>query len=58
MLGHVLSVLADAKVNVIDMVNRSRGELAYNILDVETKPDDSVIDAIRNVENVIRVRVV
>ena len=57
-LGHVLSVLAEAKVNVIDMVNRSRGDLAYNILDVETQPEDSVIDAIRNVASVIRVRVV
>ena len=57
-LGHVLSVLADAQVNVIDMVNRSRGDLAYNILDVETRPDDSVIAAIEKVENVIRVRAI
>lgn len=56
-LGHVLSVLADAKVNVIDMVNRSRGDLAYNILDVETHPSDEVVAAIQKVENVIRVRV-
>ena len=55
-LGHVLSVLADAQVNVIDMVNRSRGDLAYNILDVETHPSDDVIAAIEKVENVIRVR--
>ena len=57
-LGHVLSVLADAQVNVIDMVNRSRGDLAYNILDVENRPDDSVIAAIGQVENVIRVRAI
>ena len=57
-LGHVLSVLADAKVNVIDMSNRSRGELAYNIIDVETAPAAGVINAIREVEGVIRVRVV
>ena len=56
-LGHVLSVLADAQVNVIDMVNRSRGDLAYNILDVETHPSEDVIAAIEKVENVIRVRV-
>ena len=57
-LGHVLSVLADAQVNVIDMVNRSRGDLAYNILDVENHPEDSVIAAIGQVENVIRVRAI
>lgn len=57
-LGHVLGVLADAQVNVLDMSNRSRDALAYNIIDVESVPDSSVIEAIRGVENVIRVRVV
>ena len=57
-LGHVLSVLAGNKVNVIDMMNRSRGELAFNIIDVEGTPIDAVIQAIAAVEHVIRVRVI
>ena len=57
-LGHVLSVLADKNVNVIDMMNKSRGELAFNIIDVEDKPADEVIAAIAAVEHVIRVRVI
>jgi D-3-phosphoglycerate dehydrogenase / 2-oxoglutarate reductase len=57
-LGHVLSVLADKNVNVIDMMNKSRGELAFNIIDVENKPGDEVIAAIAAVEHVIRVRVI
>ena len=57
-LGHVLSVLADKNVNVIDMMNKSRGELAFNIIDVESKPTDEVIAAIAAVEHVIRVRVI
>ena len=57
-LGHVLSVLADKKVNVIDMMNKSRGELAFNIIDVENKPTDDVVAAIAAVEHVIRVRVI
>ena len=57
-LGHVLGVLADAQVNVLDMSNRSRDALAYNIIDVEPAPAGKVIDAIRGVGNVIRVRVV
>jgi D-3-phosphoglycerate dehydrogenase / 2-oxoglutarate reductase len=56
-LGHVLSVLADKKVNVIDMMNKSRGELAFNIIDVESMPDADVVTAIEAVEHVIRVRV-
>ena len=57
-LGHVLSVLADHKVNVIDMINKSRGEIAFNIIDVESAPAANVIDAIAAVEHVIRVRVI
>ena len=57
-LGHVLGVLADAQVNVLDMSNRSRDALAYNIIDVESAPGAGVIEAIRGVGNVIRVRVV
>ena len=57
-LGHVLSVLADKKVNVIDMVNKSRGELAFNIIDVETLSGDDVVAAIAAVEHVIRVRAI
>ena len=57
-LGHVLSVLADKKVNVIDMINKSRGELAFNIIDVEARPGDEVVSAIAAVEHVIRVRVI
>jgi D-3-phosphoglycerate dehydrogenase len=57
-LGHVLSVLADKQVNVIDMMNKSRGELAFNIIDVESLPGDDVVTAIAAVEHVIRVRVI
>lgn len=57
-LGHVLSVLADYKVNVVDMVNKSRGDVAYNIIDVEEAPSVAVIDALTKVEHVIAVRVI
>jgi D-3-phosphoglycerate dehydrogenase (EC 1.1.1.95) len=57
-LGQVLSVLAENKVNVVDMMNKSRAELAFNIVDVETPPGDDVARAIGAVEHVIRVRVI
>lgn len=57
-LGQVLSVLADHKVNVVDMVNKSRGDVAYNIIDVEYVPSAAVIDALTKVEHVIAVRVI
>ncbi|MFL0810672.1 MAG: 3-phosphoglycerate dehydrogenase [Agarilytica sp.] len=55
-LGHVLSIFAENDVNVVDMVNKSRNNVAYNILDLMEKPSDDVIQAIRNVEHVISLR--
>ena len=57
-LGHVLSVLADHKVNVVDMMNKSRSELAFNIIDVEAPPGQALITAIQAIEHVIKVRVI
>lgn len=57
-LGHVLSIFADYDVNVNDMMNKSRNDVAYNILDLAKAPAAEVIAAIEAVEHVIRVRVV
>lgn len=57
-LGSVLSVLADAELNVVDMVNKSRGEIAYNIIDVEGDLSPSIEAAIAAVEGVVRVRII
>lgn len=57
-LGQVLSVLAAAEVNVLDMSNRSRDQLAYNLIDVAAPLAPGVVEAIARVPHVIRVRVV
>jgi D-3-phosphoglycerate dehydrogenase len=56
-LGAVLSVLADHEFNVIDMVNKSRNEMAYNIIDVESEPTPEIVEAIAAVEGVKQLRV-
>jgi len=56
-LGHVLSVFADNDVNIIDMMNKSRNNVAYNILDLVERPGDAIIQSIREVEHVISLRV-
>jgi len=56
-LGNVLSVFAKYNVNVIDMMNKSRDTVAYNILDFSEKPSDEVIEAVKSVEHVISLRV-
>jgi D-3-phosphoglycerate dehydrogenase len=55
MLGQILSVLADSNNNVLDMINKSRDDVAYNLIDVAEVPDDSVLERIRAIEGIINV---
>ncbi|MAS40283.1 MAG: 3-phosphoglycerate dehydrogenase [Porticoccaceae bacterium] len=55
-LGKVLAVIADCNNNVIDLVNQSRDDLAYNIIDVDQPIDQCTLDQITAIEGVIRVR--
>lgn len=55
-LGHVLSLLADLNINVLDMLNKSRDEVAYTILDIEQEPTAELLSAISGVEHVFNVR--
>ncbi|WP_054113226.1 phosphoglycerate dehydrogenase [Marinagarivorans algicola] len=57
-LGNVLSVFKAFEVNVVDMVNKSRGDLAYNIIDVATQPSAQLAEAIKAVEYVVNVRII
>lgn len=57
-LGNVLSLLADSNINVVDMINRSRDDLAYNIIDVEAEITDELKQAIAAVDGVISLRII
>lgn len=58
MLGSVLSVLADANINVADMLNKSRGDLAYNLIDMESCPDEATLAQLRSLEGIVNVRLI
>jgi D-3-phosphoglycerate dehydrogenase len=57
-LGHILSILADENINVIDMLNKSREEVAYNLIDVEVAPTEAVLQKMREIEGVVNVRLI
>ena len=57
-LGSVLSILADFELNVVDMVNKSRNEVAYNIIDVEGELSAEIVEQIQQVDGVMRIRVI
>ena len=56
MIGKITTVLADNKLNIIDMVNKSRGDIAYNVIDLETKPPEKVLVELSVLDDVISVR--
>ncbi len=55
MLGQILSVLADQNINVKDMLNKSRDDIAYNLIDLEVRPSEEALAAISEIEDVIKV---
>ncbi|MCW9023330.1 MAG: phosphoglycerate dehydrogenase [Gammaproteobacteria bacterium] len=58
MVGQISSALADAGLNIVDMINKSRGELAYTLIDVDKAATDSLLESIAAIEGVLAVRMV
>lgn len=56
MLGQISTDLAEAGLNIIDMVNKSKGDVAYTIADVEQPVSDAVIREIAGIKGVLGVR--
>jgi D-3-phosphoglycerate dehydrogenase / 2-oxoglutarate reductase len=57
MLGQVMSVLANRNINVIDMINKSRGDVAYNLIDVAAPVPLELVGEMKRIDSVINVRV-
>ncbi len=56
MVGQISGTLAEAGYNLADLLNKSRGELAYTLIDVEGEVPGSLIDRLRGISGVVRVR--
>ncbi len=55
-LSQFTSVLSEENINISDLVNRSRGEYAYTMFDLDSIPSVQAIEKLSNIEGVIRVR--
>lgn len=58
MLGKILSILAERNINVIDMLNKSRNDIAYNLIDVASTPSSDTLDEIDAIDHVIKVWII
>ncbi|MFT3970381.1 MAG: phosphoglycerate dehydrogenase [Micropruina sp.] len=56
MVGQISTMLADAQLNISDLLNKSRGDLAYTLVDVEGAIPESLVDRIRGIEGVLSAR--
>ena len=58
MISKFTSLLSGEGINIPNMTNVSRKEAAYTVIDCDTLPDEAVIDKLRQIEGVSRVRVI
>ena len=57
-LGRFTAAIAADNVNIDGLMNKSRGEYAYTMLDVDQHPSEAVVEHLKQVEGVLRVRVI
>jgi D-3-phosphoglycerate dehydrogenase len=58
MVGQISTALADAKLNIADLLNKSRGEYAYTIIDSDATIPEDVLGKIRGIDGVLAARLV
>ena len=58
MIGQLSSAVAAEGMNISDMVDKSRGDYAYTIMDLDSKATDNLVEKIEKIEGVIKVRIV
>ena len=58
MITQFTSVCGDAGINIAEMTNKSKGDVAYTLMDLDTPVTPEVITRLSSVDNVFRVRVI
>ena len=57
-LGNILTILAEQNINVLDMLNKSREDIAYNLIDLGSEPSTDVLAQLCAIEGVLNVRLI
>ncbi|MDR0849600.1 MAG: phosphoglycerate dehydrogenase [Propionibacteriaceae bacterium] len=58
MVGQISTLVAEAGINIADLLNKSRGELAYTLVDIEGKVPDDLLSKVRRIDGVLSARLV
>ncbi|OHD65114.1 MAG: 3-phosphoglycerate dehydrogenase [Spirochaetes bacterium RBG_13_51_14] len=57
-IGHITQILADHNINIADMLNKSKGDYAYNIIDIDGDVDNAIIGKMKEIKDIVMVRVI
>jgi D-3-phosphoglycerate dehydrogenase / 2-oxoglutarate reductase len=57
MVAQILTCLAAQNINIADMLNHSRDELSYTLVDLDTEPTEATLERIRSIDGILSVRV-
>lgn len=58
MVGQISTIMAEAGLNINDMINQSRGDIAYTIVDVDSHISDSVVATIKSLDGIMIARAI
>ena len=58
MIGQIATSLGELNLNIAEMTNVSRGDIAYNLIDIENEVNEESISKLKEIENVINVRLI
>ena len=58
MIGKYSTVFGNADINIEDMTNKSKGDYAYTLLDIGTPVTEEVVEQLKGIDGVLKVRVV
>ena len=58
MVGQISTCLASARINIADLLNKSRGEYAYTIIDADGTIGDDLLDKVRSIQGVLSARLI
>lgn len=58
MIGQITGILASGNVNISDMTNKSRDKYAYTLLDLENPAEEEIVEKLKAIKGVLRVRVI
>ncbi|MCH7590410.1 3-phosphoglycerate dehydrogenase, partial [PVC group bacterium] len=56
MVGQISTILAREDINIVEMLNKSRDEIAYNIIDISSHASKAIIQAMAKTKGVVTVR--